>query len=1543
MAHSKSLVDTTAVPEDDLGIFSGFSFIEEDTEEDLFSDFNLIEGLPQEDEDIIDFNQFSFSKEPVDATKSEIHKWNVNSFADVEADSWFVRNPQEEIKRDPGVIPRFVGKFMEAYVPVPMDVSSGVKPPTEWQDIAAELSGTILGYGASFYTGAGLLGGLKIVGTGAKTTMNLKKASKAYTEIASLRKRARASKSLAYKERLTSKAKKMEESLDQTLSEAGVLRNNSILGRQPFYEKLITKIGADDIKIKGDYGIGKFMANVDFVKASGDEMAIRAANYLNYGLTNLAGASWAFQKTIPARDETGDLIIAERIWKPALDAMFMSVGGVPRILAGGKFGSFSLTSGATGKALESTLVFATGMGASQAGIGMFGEGERTIGENLIDGAIFTAAHYIGVGADNMRIKHAVREGLEAVIDDKRVQKDIAKAMSGDAIDRIKLYMATKRPEFLRRRFVDKRNPNRLVQFDKITKNKKGDHTLVYTYLTDPKGMEGQVVTIQGRTEQEVLSHFFKRYRNVLPNPKKFSKRYLEKNPNSLKPGTVLRRRWKDDYVEHQKIVKSIKSIEDKIGLTGRESNLLRRSAFRKSYGNTDNMSIEQLNLYKEMINPKRTIKDIRKATIDSVMPFELPDNWIEKQKNFSGIRGAFRRFGLHPANNVAQWGASGIKLSRRMIDLADTKNVVRGSFQRFVTDVSSNFLPTFNKKKYYNSITALLGDEKLNKIADKATALKIGDGKLLKQRVRDLFDETFVDLARNNVKIRVSENNFEPLLKLYGQNGKVIKVSEKSFDNGDVLRLLRGKNNKVFNKNGKKVIVDVSKSMEESAYVKDYVPRYLSEQGRKLLKKDPDSFQDNLRNAVMARNKGASQKEVNRIVDNYLDFAESNKPLGILNTRKIDIPPYMIVEKGSKRIIQLDEIPDLSTIKKGMSITDIDGQKRVVGEIIEIYEKDFGKIFENYTNQASLSMALFKNFDEKGIKSDRAIKYFDDIAKQYGTQQRAYAQENLKLLIGGQPENAWSKVGGIGTTGVANLYLSGPSAVIKNLLTGQTQNFMAHGTRKLLKGYKNYLIKHKFYKEMTDNVGGLSGNIDELAFVYKKYPAKAFTYLSAPFRWIERFNRRSSVAIADVATRDAYDSILKNKSSIFWNGAKEARKALKLSMSMDDKGIDYMVKALQKRKAYGDGAFDLALGSDRKFRDLYEHGLYKSQAATQGVTQLPYIPTWMANNKLKPLTLFYRTAYRVTENTYNRAIVPFVRDGNPFPMMRYIGGATVSGKLLYDYYYGHALGKDLLDKNFKEAPLEYFDLAVRGEALGLFSNIADEHGGVLESYTPVLAQFGQETWNVMKSTPSLAFEDPRLAVKGLVDYGLRNVTVAKQAHDWYRTKNGDINKRFENQRRLMSQFARQYPQFKNQEERNSFLEIAERGKIEVQPFYYDLLSQSLLYGDEEQFTSDFIKTRAFLERKRKELKADQGKDFYLGEVRAEVHESINNSLKQSLRPYPETWEVPLHGQKPFIDHFKTMISPENKKELEDLLEIYNKRIRLLDRVVGLTHDQYQGD
>ena len=920
--------------------------------------------------------------------------------------------------------------------------------------------------------------------------------------------------------------------------------------------------------------------------------------------------------------------------------------------------------------------------------------------------------------------------------------------------------------------------------------------------------------------------------------------------------------------------------------------------------------------------------------MDSVLPFEVPESFMAKTQNFKW----WREFGFSAQGNMVSFGEAGTELARKMVDYADTKNIVKGSFTKFIGDISRDFLPTFGKGKKFNSITALLDDEKLKLIADDISAAKIADGKLLNSRVKDLFDETFVELARVGAKVQVSKKGFVPVLRLYDRAGKSIKISEKSFDNGDVLKILRGKGDTVLNENGKKIIVNVGKSMDKSAYVSDYVPRYLSDKAKKLFDKDNAGFAKNLRAAVIANNPKASASEIDRIVGTYIQFADSKKPLGILNTRKVDIPPYMLIEKETKRVIQLDELPQLSTIKKGASIVDVDGQSRVVGDIVEIYEKDFGKIIDMYSNQVANSMALFRNFDERGSAGKVASGLYGRILNQAGSRQSDYATENLRLLLEGEAPTWYSRnIGGRLTTGIANIYLSGPSAVIKNYLTGQTQNYMSLGTKGLMKGWYNYLASPKFYGQLTDEVGAISKNVDELAFVYKGKIGRAVTGISYPFRAIERLNRRSSVAITDVAMRDSFDSIINNKASTFYNGSKEARRSLKLMMNMDDDNIDYMLGALKKRRGYGDKAFDLALESDNKFRDIYKRGLFKSQASTQGVTQLPYIPTWAAKNKWKPLTLFYRTAYRVTENTYNNAVVPFVTDGNPFPMMRYMAGAGMSGKILYDYYYGHALGKDLTGKNFKEVPIQLFDYAVRGEALGLFSNIADEYGGVLDSYIPVPIQFGLEMYNFGKSVAEL--RDPNLIAKAGVDYARKNITVWKQGYDFYREQNNDINKKFEDQRRLQYKFLSQYPQFRNQEEKNRLEEALNRGKVEEKPFYFKLLSESLIRGDKEQFESDFLKTRAFLEHEGIGVRLKRRENYYEREVRNEMHDAIKASMQLRLRPYPKKWEENVRGQR-FIDQYFKMITPEDKKNVEELMLQYEDRMRLLDTVMRDNYSNY---
>ena len=93
-----------------------------------------------------------------------------------------------------------------------------------------------------------------------------------------------------------------------------------------------------------------------------------------------------------------------------------------------------------------------------------------------------------------------------------------------------------------------------------------------------------------------------------------------------------------------------------------------------------------------------------------------------------------------------------------------------------------------------------------------------------------------------------------------------------------------------------------------------------------------------------------------------------------------------------------------------------------------------------------------------------------------------------------------------------------------------------------------------------------------------------------------------------------------------------------------------------------------------------------------------------------------------------------------------------------------------------------------------------------------------------------------------------------------------------------------------------------------------------------------MKTRAFLEHKLANTKASQGENFYKREIRDEIQSNIQASMKQKLRPYPEKWDEIVRGRR-FSDQYKETLLPENRKNVEELMGIYEDRMRLLDRIM----------
>ena len=159
----------------------------------------------------------------------------------------------------------------------------------------------------------------------------------------------------------------------------------------------------------------------------------------------------------------------------------------------------------------------------------------------------------------------------------------------------------------------------------------------------------------------------------------------------------------------------------------------------------------------------------------------------------------------------------------------------------------------------------------------------------------------------------------------------------------------------------------------------------------------------------------------------------------------------------------------------------------------------------------------------------------------------------------------------------------------------------------------------------------------------------------------------------------------------------------------------------------------------------------RAHTVTQGVGDLPYIPYWMGNKGWKPFTLFYRIAYRMTDNIAKNVVQPAVHHGNIWPMMKYVGMSVGAGEALYSLYW-YAFGEERKNK-FKDAPAQYWSNFVRAEGLGVMSNAFDEHGdSVSDAYYPVILRNMTDLLN-----ESLHIMRGEKTIKEGVDSGMKRV------------------------------------------------------------------------------------------------------------------------------------------------------------------------------------------
>ena len=106
-------------------------------------------------------------------------------------------------------------------------------------------------------------------------------------------------------------------------------------------------------------------------------------------------------------------------------------------------------------------------------------------------------------------------------------------------------------------------------------------------------------------------------------------------------------------------------------------------------------------------------------------------------------------------------------------------------------------------------------------------------------------------------------------------------------------------------------------------------------------------------------------------------------------TRVANLPAYVyryLDEGGSKRVIQLpldgEFSPRGGLFKIGESITDIHGQKRKISEVVPVYEGEYGKLMQNYSEGIAHSTATYHSYGMPlGKKRDFII---NDLANRVG-------------------------------------------------------------------------------------------------------------------------------------------------------------------------------------------------------------------------------------------------------------------------------------------------------------------------------------------------------------------------------------------------------------------------------------------------------------------------------------------------------------------------------------------------------------------------------
>jgi hypothetical protein len=768
-------------------------------------------------------------------------------------------------------------------------------------------------------------------------------------------------------------------------------------------------------------------------------------------------------------------------------------------------------------------------------------------------------------------------------------------------------------------------------------------------------------------------------------------------------------------------------------------------------------------------------------------------------------------------------------------------------------------------------------------------------------------------------------------INLYDKNGNAIELVDMyknpniHFDQvSSFLSFAKGESKKVVNGEGKTVVVDAKKS--KHFYEATYSPRILSDRflemsdisNRDSMKAIRDLMEsDEIKDLTVS---SARKEEIARQMFNeIINMQDASGVYGQQWSRIAELPSYYYLkqregrlkfDKDNMEIIQIDNVVKANgeLYKKGDKIVDKAGREHIVEEVVPVYERDYNKVMKRYSDGISHSTAAAHTYGSPSHGKILWRHLTEQLSNEMNdTYYGAFAEKVLKNQLFGETRTRFDMFARPAARIAALTGLSSPMSPLKNVLLGNVQNATVFTTKEMLQTMRHLSSgkNWKSAKEMSQFEGHT--HIGSYDLFLAQEPFKGAHWLRkiaenaavGGMRVTESFNRVFSATLGEFSLRNTVDNLAGVKNPA--NKRVPTYDSRRMMIDVFKFTPEEISSLIGRRKK----ALELNEPMEYKATEM-QRARYRAQLMTQGSGDIPYVPYWMGKQWAKPLTLFYRVAYRMTDTAANNVIKPIITDGNMIPAMKYVAGTTASGFAIYQMY-DWILDEQRINQ-FKSMPNNMLQYFIKAEGLGIFSNLFGEYGGGIDSYEAVIARNAKTFLDTLVGfTKEVVRGEPEFAIKEVKD-GVSEIVAGYNFYKgiWDRAS-GETRKLVKDSRRRQSQFLNAfYPKEK--------LDIDYDDGTTSKTAYYRALRDNFWIDNNKRRAQSYYAALHYLTHT---IMAEQG--YTARRAKKEARARLKRVMTR-IRPIPASWrKKPGRTKKSKYHEYYTRL-PKGAQEQEDALD-----------------------